>query len=115
MSKRRAIAVSVGIVLAATLSPLPAGAAQPRETTTSVTCSNEVAPITDAQREQVKALAATRLADLSGPSTLPFGATGASRYQRTNADAWTAGFFPSSLWLMYAIDHDPVWLDSARQ
>ena len=115
MSKRRVIAVSVGIVLAATLSPLPAGAAQPRETTTSVTCSNEVAPITDAQREQVKALAATRLADLSGPSTLPFGATGASRYQRTNAYAWTSGFFPSSLWLMYAIDHDPVWLDRARQ
>lgn len=115
MSQRRLIAVSVGAVMAVALSSAPTHAAQPSETATSVTCPSQVAPITDAQRDQIKALAATRLADLSGPSTLPFGATGTSPYQRTNAYAWTSGFFPTSLWLMYAIDHDPVWLERARR
>ena len=58
-------------------------------------------------------IAATRLAALSGPATLPFGATGRSPYLRTSAYAWTSGFYPAALWLMYEHTADAAWLERA--
>lgn len=93
--------------------PPPAGAVA--TAATSVTCPGVVAPLTPAQSDQVWSTASRRLSALTGPASLPFGATGRSRYVRTNAYAWTSGFFPSSLWLMYARTKDRVWLDRARR
>lgn len=110
-------AVTSGLVAAALLVAGPAASsnAAGRATRTSVTCPANVSPVTSAQREQVWRTAGDRLAALAGPATLPFGATGASPYRRTNAYAWTAGFYPASLWLMYARTHDTAWLDRARR
>lgn len=46
----------------------------------------------------------------------PFGATGTTtRLARTSVRAWTSGFFPSSLWLMYERTGDATWLRQARR
>ena len=46
----------------------------------------------------------------------PFGATGSTtRLARTGVRAWTSGFFPSSLWLMYERTGEATWLRQARR
>ena len=45
----------------------------------------------------------------------PIGAlTAQTTYERTGPKAWTSGFFPSSLWLMYQRTDDKAWLTKAR-
>ena len=51
---------------------------------------------------------------LAGPSSAPFGSTAGGPYRRTDSHAWTAGFFPASLWLLYAHGNDAVVLARAR-
>ena len=60
-------------------------------------------------------IAATRLAALAGPATLPFGATGRSPYLRTSPYSWTSGFYPAALWLMYEHTSDDAWLHRADE
>jgi unsaturated chondroitin disaccharide hydrolase len=99
----------IGIALSSVASSPPALAA------TSVTCPASPAPINTAQQERVWSIAATRLAALAGPATLPFGATGRSPYLRTSAYAWTSGFYPAALWLMYEHTADATWLERAEE
>lgn len=91
-----------------------AAPAVPAQAQTAVACPASPAPITAPQVDRAWQIAASRLADRVGPRTLPFGATGASRYIRTNAYAWTSGFYPASLWLAYQRTGDTTWLDRAR-
>lgn len=86
----------------------------PAVAATSASCPATPAPLTTEQADRVWRIAADRLGVRAGPSTYPFGATGASRYIRTNAYAWTSGFYPTSLWLMFQRTGDPVWLERAR-
>ena len=65
--------------------------------------------------EQAWGLAHTRLMALAGPSSAPFGSTAGGTYRRTNAYAWTAGFYPASLWLLYAHSHEAAVLAQARR
>jgi len=49
------------------------------------------------------------------PRKYPIGAlTNAGYYMRTGPKAWTSGFFPSSLWLMYQRTGEKAWLKPAR-
>ena len=49
------------------------------------------------------------------PRKYPVGAlTNSSAYERSGPRAWTSGFFPSSLWLMYQRTGDRAWLKQAR-
>ena len=49
------------------------------------------------------------------PRKYPIGAlTQQSSYERTGPKAWTSGFFPSSMWLMYQRTGDKAWLKKAR-
>ena len=82
---------------------------------TAVVCASAPAPVTAAQAERVWSIALGRLAARSDRPTLPFGATGSSRYVRTAPSSWTSGFFPASLWLMYEHTGDPAWLTQARE
>jgi unsaturated chondroitin disaccharide hydrolase len=91
------------MLAAALMLPSPAQAARRTED-----------PPTAPAAEHVWDLARTRLNDLAGPRSLPFGSTGGGPYRRTNAFAWTSGFFPSSLWLLYAHEKDVATLAKAR-
>lgn len=86
----------------------------PAHAETAVACPASPAPLTSAQVDRAWQVAASRLADRVGPRSLPFGATGSSRYIRTNAYAWTSGFYPTSLWLAYQRTGDITWLERAR-
>lgn len=108
MRVTRAILAFV-VALVVVVAPTPGAVAA-----TSVSCPATPAPLTTEQADRIWRLAADRLGARVGPSTYPFGATGSSRYIRTNAYAWTSGFFPTSLWLMYQRTSDPVWLERAR-
>ena len=75
-------------------------------------------PATRAAAEPVDdawAVAQSRLMALVGPSSAPFGSTAGGPYRRTHANAWTAGFFPASLWLLYAHNHSTDVLAAARR
>ena len=49
------------------------------------------------------------------PRKYPIGAlTDSGFYARTGPRAWTSGFFPSSLWLMYQRTGEKAWLRTAR-
>jgi unsaturated chondroitin disaccharide hydrolase len=49
------------------------------------------------------------------PRKYPIGAlTDSADYTRTRPKAWTSGFFPSSLWLMYQRTGERAWLKQAR-
>lgn len=104
---RRAAGYALVLALVALLGSPPA-AATPR---TSTTCASG----TPGTPDRVWAIAQTRLAALDSPrNTIPFGATGNGDYARTNAYAWTSGFYPASLWLIYEHTRDRVWLTRAR-
>ncbi len=106
---RRACAVSVtaGLVLGPSVTPAAAA--------TSVSCAAVVAPVTSTAVDGAWSAATRRLAALAGPASFPFGATGGGAYRRTNAYAWTSGFYPASLWLAFGRTHDPAWQTLARR
>jgi unsaturated chondroitin disaccharide hydrolase len=110
---RRSVVGAAALVLTL-LVPGPPAAGTPHVERTSTTC----APIgpDSVQRDRVWAVAATRLIDLSSGArgTYPFGATGRGAYARTTSYAWTSGFYPASLWLMYERTGDGAWLARAR-
>ena len=78
-------------------------------------CPAAPAALTPAQRAAAWDIAGQRLSALTRPSTYPFGATGSAGYVRTSAYAWTSGFYPASLWLMYRNTGDTSWLRLARR
>lgn len=92
---------------------VPAYAA-PAAPSTPALCPSAPARITAQQADELWRLAANRMAALNGPRTLPFGATGSDRYRRTGIYAWTSGFYPASLWLLYQRTRNPIWLARAR-
>ena len=103
-------AVLVVVLLGtALLQPPPVAAA----TTTS--CSAAPTALTRQQSERAWSIALDRLLVRIGPTTLPFGATGQSHYMRTNAYAWTSGFFAAALWRAYEHSGNPAWRDRARR
>ena len=106
---RRVVGGVLALVLATSLvTPAVADPTAPR---TSTTCASGAPSAPD----RVWSIAQDRLMALATPSnTLPFGATGTGTYARTNAFAWTSGFYPASLWLTYEHTHDPAWLALAR-
>ncbi|MFM7063783.1 MAG: hypothetical protein ACKO04_09895, partial [Actinomycetes bacterium] len=108
---RTARAIAAITLAAAVASPLTSA---PASATTTVTCPGQPSPVSAAQVDRAWTIAAARLSALAGPRTLPFGATGTSRYLRTGPTAWTSGFYPASLWLAYQRTMDPAWLDRAR-
>lgn len=103
-----------GLILATACTVGIGAAAPPAHAEAALTCPAVAAEITVDQRDRAWQVAAERLAALSGPATYPFGATGSAAYRRTNAYAWTSGFYPSALWLMYEHTSDSAWLQRAR-
>ena len=85
----------------------------------SVTCPQNPARITDEAAERLWESASRTLTalDRDGETvTFPFGSTGkSSRPVRTNERAWTAGFYPASLWLTYAHEQADSRLTAARR
>ena len=61
------------------------------------------------------AVATPRIWSLTGPASLPFGSTAGGPYRRTGIYSWTSGFFPASLWLLYAHDGGAATLAQARR
>jgi len=118
--RARLAALAACLALAAPIATaLPAVAiAAPAAPTTALHCPRAdpaVDPPFDAAAvERAWATALPRLRALTGPTTFPFGATGGGPYRRTNAYAWTSGFYPASLWLAYARTMDPTWRALAR-
>jgi unsaturated chondroitin disaccharide hydrolase len=82
---------------------------------TSVSCPPSPAPVTAEAAAHAWDTAARGLAALAGPRTYPFGATGQGDYRRTSAYAWTSGFYPASLWLVFQRTGDATWLGQARR
>lgn len=85
---------------------------------TSVTCPVVAQQITAEQATALFALAERRLAKaaVGSPSRYPFGALHDERdYARTGPTAWTSGFFPGELWLMYEHTRQQRWLTKARR
>ena len=65
-----------------------------------------------------RALALRRLAAADSGRTDRFpesALVGATAWSRRSAGAWTAGFYPGSLWQAYGWTRDPRWLARARQ
>ncbi len=111
------IAVAVVVVAVAVpaqaVAPAPVG---PRMSpSTSVTCPAAVGPLDAAAIDAAWQVALPRLQQLARSSTtFPFGATAAAPYRRTNAYAWTSGFYPAALWLAYERTQDPAVRTLAR-
>jgi unsaturated chondroitin disaccharide hydrolase len=113
-ARAAAVLLLVATILAATLLPTSmtvVHAAPACSTAIPTAIPTDSTSIDDAA---VWAVAGTRLSALARRPSFPFGATGRSAYRRTNAYAWTAGFFPTSLWLLYGRTHDPAALRLAR-
>ena len=115
-----AYGVAVGTLVVAVAVPARAVApapGAPRITpTTSVTCPATGIPLDAAAAAAAWQAALPRLRQLARPTTtFPFGAAGAATYRRTNAYAWTSGFYPASLWLAFGHTQDPAWRDLARR
>ena len=78
------------------------------------------APALDAAlTERVMAHAAQRLADaadrLNPQDGYPRSTGQDGRWQLSDADSWTSGFFAGSLWLMLQRTADPVWRQRAQR
>lgn len=94
----------------------PPGAAQ--AAATSVTCPVAAQQVTAEQATALFALAGRRLAKaaVGSPTRYPFGALrNRPDYLRTGPTAWTSGFFPGELWLMYEHTRQQRWLIEARR
>ncbi len=87
-------------------------------TGTSVVCPAVTSEITKAQADGVYQVASLKLAAAAKGSKkrYPFGALGnQANYIRTGPNAWTSGFYPGELWLMYQQTKDDRWLKRANQ
>ena len=85
---------------------------------TSVVCPVVTSEVTQAQSEVAHTVAAKKLASATAGSKkrYPFGAlANQTKYVKTGPSAWTAGFFPGELWLMYQHTGDDRWLKRANQ
>ena len=63
-------------------------------------------------------LAAQRLAGVAerlAPTAYPQSADPSGRWLTTGSSAWTSGFFPGSLWLLYERTGDPAWRARAER
>ncbi|CAB5041340.1 unannotated protein [freshwater metagenome] len=81
-------------------------------------CPAAASEITQPQAELVYSVAARKLASATAGSKkrYPFGALANQiKYVKTGPSAWTAGFFPGELWLMYQHTNDDRWLKRANQ
>ncbi len=81
------------------------------------TCSATPGLFSAYDRGSLFGLAETKLAAAAdfNPRKYPIGAlTKQSSYERTGPRAWTSGFFPSSLWMMYQRTDEKAWLKKAR-
>ena len=107
--RRCAVAVIVALLGSVLVTAPSASAATP------AVCPAAPLPLTAQQYDRAWSIALDRLLVRVGPTTLPFGATGRSRYVRTSAFAWTSGFFPAALWRAYEHSGDPAWRDRARR
>lgn len=107
--------LTLGCAVAATGGLVLGPSATPAAAATAVSCPAVVAPVTTTAADGTWSAAARRLTALAGPASFPFGATGAGPYRRTNAYAWTSGFYPASLWLEFGRTHDPAWRTLARR
>jgi unsaturated chondroitin disaccharide hydrolase len=89
-----------------------------RAAATSVTCPATVQQVTAEQAAALFTLAGRRLAQaaVGSPTRYPIGAIRDQRdYRRTGPTAWTSGFFPGELWLMYEHTRQQRWLTQARR
>ncbi len=102
-----------------TASPVPTATPFATPTSgTSVVCPVTTSEITQTQSELVYSVAAKKLAAATAGSKkrYPFGAlANQTKYVKTGPSAWTAGFFPGELWLMYQHTNDDRWLKRANQ
>ena len=103
-----------------TATPSPTSSPTPSPTPLpALTCPSDPAALTSAQGDVLMSIGATRLgAAMTGATRnrFPFGAPGSTTHlARTSVRAWTSGFFPSSLWLMYERTGDAAWLRQARR
>jgi len=110
-----------------TATPTPTASATPSisvtasaspTTGTSVVCPAVTNEITKSQADVVYQVASTKLASAAKGSKnrYPFGALGdQTNYVRTGPTAWTSGFYPGELWLMYQQTNDDRWLKRANQ
>lgn len=106
--RRTAISAVLFAMIVTVAAPV---SAEPAAHRTSTSCT----PDAQDQSARVWQVAQSRLSSLSSPrTTFPFGATGSGPYQRTSAYAWTSGFYPASLWLMYERTRERSWLKRAR-
>lgn len=103
MTCLRRMAVALTLCLCASLTP-------PSLAYAASTCLGAA----DADTSAIWPIAQTRLLDLATGAGIPFGATGRSTYRRTDVHSWTAGFYPTSLWLLYGHTRDGHVLDTAR-
>ena len=108
----------------ATSSATPSITAAPSATSiepisgTSVVCPAVTSEITKPQADVVYQVASTKLAAAAKGSKkrYPFGALANQvNYVKTGPSAWTAGFYPGELWLMYQQTKDDRWLKRANQ
>ena len=110
-------ATSVTPTASATPSITATSSASPT-TGTSVVCPPVTSEITKPQADVVYQVASTKLAAAAKGSKkrYPFGALGnQTNYVRTGPNAWTSGFYPGELWLMYQQTNDDRWLRRANQ
>ena len=104
-----------------TSSATPSGSATPSTSPTagtSVVCPAVTAEITKPQADVVYQVAANKLAAAAKGSKkrYPFGAlANQTKYVKTGPQAWTSGFYPGELWLMYKQTNDDRWLRRANQ
>jgi unsaturated chondroitin disaccharide hydrolase len=122
------LAVTLGVASALLLQGCSSAVAStPSEPTAAVTltarsanaqtCSATPGLFSAYDRGGLFGVAETKLAAAAdfNPRKYPIGAlTKQSIYDRTGPKAWTSGFFPSSLWLMYQRTDDKTWLKRAR-
>ena len=100
-----------------TISPTATPSTSPT-TGTSVVCPAVTSEITKPQADVVFQVASTKLAAAAKGSKkrYPFGALANQvTYVKTGPSAWTSGFYPGELWLMYQQTRDDRWLKRANQ
>ena len=81
-------------------------------------CPAAITQLSAGERDRALRTAARRMAAYDRPPrrALPFGAfEGARRVVRTSPTAWTAGFYPATLWSLYEATGQRRWLTAARR
>ncbi|MDD2818561.1 MAG: glycoside hydrolase family 88 protein [Candidatus Nanopelagicales bacterium] len=105
-------------IATASATATPTVATSAPTTGTSVVCPAVTSEITKPQADAVYQVASTKLAAAARGSKkrYPFGALANQvTYVKTGPSAWTSGFYPGELWLMYQQTKDDRWLKRANQ